>query len=124
MSTTSLVLVVTQDRDIRAAVQEVLDGCIGVRVLLARDSDHALKLLQFVKFALVMVEIVPPECNELNVVVQVNGQGSAKRTPVIAISNSSAAARQAGNAGASECLVKPVGKDTLLEVVRKYLPRL
>lgn len=122
MTTKALVLAVTSDRELRTAMQQALDRCRGVTVLFARDCDHALKLLQYVRFALVIVEIAQAESTEWNVVEQISASGAVERRAVITITNPDAVAR-ARQAGASECLTKPLDSDTLRDLVQKYLPR-
>lgn len=121
MSTTALVLAVTPDPGIKAGVQEALGGCTGVKVLFARDGDHARKLLQYVRFALLIVEIVPPELRELEVLEQLNAGSARGRTPVIAIASSTNTGLQARCAGVDECLVKPLGENALRDLVPKQL---
>lgn len=121
MSTTALVLAVTPDAEIKAGVRAALGRCSGVKVLFARDGDHARKLLRYVRFAVVIVEIAPPESRELALVEELCAGSAPGRTPVIAIADSTPAGLQARRAGADECLLKPLDADALPDLVHKQL---
>jgi len=69
---------------------------------------------------LILLDIKLPRRSGFEVLGFIRGQGATRHTPVVVLTSSSQHAdiRRAYEAGANSYLVKPVGRDALLEMVR------
>ena len=95
-----------------------------IRVLIARDQTECLKQLQASPGAdLALVDITPPGNNGLEAIRLIRNGEASGSMPILALMPRSDAANEQEylEAGASECLTRPVEATRLLSRMRNYL---
>ena len=115
------------DDDVRnlLALTPVLEGW-GLEVMAAGDGPEALETLATDgEFSLVFMDIMMPGMDGYETIRRIRQQERFADTPVIALTTSSSEedGRQCREAGASDCMTKPVDLQILKTLLDKYLSR-
>jgi CheY-like chemotaxis protein len=117
------VLVVDDNRDNMELVEMYLKGETGLRLYRASNGKEALGMLVRTIFSLVLLDMEMPVMDGLTAVRELRAMAAGKTVPVVAFSahDDPAKIRECLDAGCTDYLVKPVKKEMLLEMIRKYL---
>lgn len=118
------VLLVEDSPTMRSFVAATLESDGGYEVTQVRSGFEALKVLPKGGFDLVITDINMPDINGLELIKFIRSNASYQRTPLLIISTEGRDKdRDRGlGLGANDYLVKPFAPETLLALVRKYLP--
>jgi CheY-like chemotaxis protein len=98
----------------------------GYEVLIARSGEEGLKLIKETRPNLVLLDIILPKMNGLEVLEEINKNLSLKRIPVIIISNSGQPVElnKALKLGVKDWLIKTeLEPEVLLEKIIKQIGR-
>lgn len=112
-----IVVVVDDDRASLDLMAAYLDG-LGVRVLLARDGHEGLELIRAVGPAAVILDIRLPGLDGWEVLGRLRADESTRSVPVVVVSILDERARGLA-LGASDYLIKPVGREELVGALRR-----
>jgi DNA-binding NtrC family response regulator len=116
------ILIIDDDQPIRQVLGSILKTA-GHTVAEAADGAKALSLLQTEMFDVIITDIVMPERDGLEVIM--NSQRGTKRTPIIAMTgvpiDSAMYLRTASHLGASRTIQKPFGAEQVLALVNEVL---
>lgn len=117
------ILIVDDDAEIRDVLCAIL-GSEGFDVLTAADGVLALDLLANQKVDLLIVDVMMPRLNGIEVCKAVRGMDWATAVPIFMISADSSHVTQAAclDAGATRYFVKPMAIDVFVEMVQAVLP--
>ncbi len=114
------VLVVEDDDAVLETIQLMLMN--EFNVLIARNGAEAIRLFEFAKPEVVLLDILLPDIDGVKVAEEI-----LKRDQNAIIIGITAYARRRGkdllNSGAKEVLEKPFGKTLLLDTIKKYLKK-
>ena len=119
------VLVVDDDPRNIFALSSVLERC-NMRVLTANTGREAINLLEATEnTAIVLMDIMMPEMDGYQTMMQIRTNPKHSRLPVIALTAKAMKGdrEKCLEAGASEYLAKPVDTDQLLSVLRMWIHR-
>lgn len=116
------VLVVADDAAVRSVIQELLQQILGVRTASAGDEIEALEKVKALQPALVIVDIMLPELDGIDVVKALKADPDTASIPVIATTALDGECRAAMKAGCADCVQVPFHIDSLAKTVQKYLP--
>ncbi|MEW5770212.1 MAG: response regulator [Pseudomonadota bacterium] len=119
------ILLVDDDVDVRYALGKYLHRA-GHQVVEATDGAQALSLMATEAFDLVITDIVMPEADGIELILDIGR--NTPGLPVIAISGGGRLGRaeyldMAQGLGATAGLAKPVDPDELLALIDRLLPR-
>ncbi len=117
----NLVLLVEDDAAISELLRIMLEGCLGVPTVPARDGKQALQQARVAPPTLVLLDLVLPEIDGIEVARQLRADPVTRSVPLIALTGLHDAQERALAAGCDDYLEKPFDLDRLLEVVRKHL---
>jgi PAS domain S-box-containing protein len=114
------VLVVDDESQVRGLFQKVLAGA-GYKVQLAKDGNQALKMARAQQFDLVVVDLVMPEREGIEIIQTLRKEQPTLK--IIAVSGAFGGGflKVAKLLGANTTLAKPVDLDQLLSAVRDVL---
>jgi CheY-like chemotaxis protein len=116
------ILIVDDDQPIRHVLGSILKTA-GHTVAEAADGAKALSLLQTEMFDLIITDILMPERDGLEVIM--NSQRGTRRTPIIAMTgvplDSAMYLRTASHLGASRTIQKPFRADQMLALLDEVL---
>jgi len=112
-----VLVVIDDDRASLELVSAYLDGQ-GVRVVRARDGTEGLQTIRRLKPAAVLLDIRLPDIDGWEVLNQLRADPRTTELPVIIVSIVDERS-QGLAAGAAEYLIKPVGRDGLLDALRR-----
>ena len=113
-----LILAVDEDALVRRFVSAILTRA-GFRVITAESADEGMRLFdQFVPH-LVVSDDTSPDRNGIELCRQIRKSGST--TPVVLMSNRLLDRLKGRLAGATDCMSKPFGPETLASTVRRNL---
>lgn len=115
-------LVVEDNEDIVEIVRLFLSGFSeNVELTTTLRGEEALELVSHRKFDLLVLDILLPDMDGLEVLARVNRLPPEKRPPVLMLSGHTEAAKQALSRGAMDFILKPFTKQAFLEKVLKGL---
>lgn len=112
-----IVVVVDDDRASLDLMAAYLDG-LGVRVVLARDGHEGLELIRALGPAAVILDIRLPGLDGWEVLGRLRADESTRSVPVVVVSILDERARGLA-LGASDYLIKPVGREELVGALRR-----
>ena len=115
-------LVVEDDQDMRALLRRLLTRA-GYRVVEAPDGSAALACLQATTPDLVLLDVLLPDLDGLEVARWIRAEPTVARLPIIMLTGllTAAEAVQGFAAGADDYVRKPFYADELLARVRRLL---
>lgn len=113
-------VVAEDDPVIRELLAEVIEAELGVYVLAAADGAEALRVLERVRPAVVVTDVMMPGVDGLELTRRVCAEPSLAGVPVVAIS-AAVDADTARQAGCAELLAKPFDVDDVVDLVRRFL---
>jgi len=118
------VLVADDERTIRTLVAAVLDQG-GVRTIEAADGTEALDMARRHRPDVVLLDILMPNMNGIDVCRQIRAERALSRTPVIMLTACGQESDQerGQKAGANAFIVKPFSPAVLLQTVLTALSR-
>jgi CheY-like chemotaxis protein len=116
-----VVLVVEDEPCIRDMMQAVLEGMLGVVTVPAENGREALRQASAVKPALVVLDIMMPEMDGLEVARRLKAAPETSAIPLIAVTALGDCRRAAFDAGCVEFIEKPFELDYFLGKVQKHL---
>lgn len=112
------ILIVDDDPAIRALISLILQAH-GYTAIEARDGEHALELLERTPDVnLMLLDLRMPRMNGLELLAELRAREKLENLPVVAFSGDGNAAKEAIEAGARACLIKPIEAARLLDAVR------
>ncbi|NHQ89312.1 response regulator [Janthinobacterium lividum] len=116
------ILVIDDSATIRSAAEKVLREA-GYRVVVAENGFEALAKIADCQPALIVCDIVMPRLDGYRTCALIKASAAYHATPVLMLSSKEGLFDRARGAmaGASACLVKPLGREALLEAVRLHL---
>jgi two-component system NtrC family response regulator len=114
------VLVVDDDRAVRTMLQVNLSKQ-GMEVVLAQDPEHALRALHDAPFDLVLTDVKMPGATGLELLGRIRESWPDSLVVVMTGYGSVADAVAAMKMGASDYVIKPIGRDELLLVLGRAL---
>jgi signal transduction histidine kinase/ActR/RegA family two-component response regulator len=112
-----VVVVIDDDRASLELMSAYLDGQ-GVRVVRARDGTEGLETIRRLQPAAVLLDIRLPDIDGWEVLEQLRTDPQTTKLPVVIVSIVDERSRGLV-AGAAEYLIKPVGRDALLDALRR-----
>jgi DNA-binding response OmpR family regulator len=120
MDTEKTVLLVEDEPALRDLIALILQNLVGCRVVTAGDGEEALKSFSELHPQAVVLDILLPYMNGLDLLRKLKEQGDLDGTGVIVISalGYPEVVRQAAAAGANDFLVKPFDPEILAERVK------
>jgi two-component system chemotaxis response regulator CheY len=118
------VLLVDDSHSMRAFVESALEEAGDFEVATAESGFEALKLLPREDFDLVITDINMPNLNGLELIRFARSHARYRDVPLLIISTEGGSrdVDKAMSLGANEYVVKPFSPETLVAVVRRYLP--
>jgi len=116
------VLVVDDSEDIRAMVSQVLVEELGIPVLEAGSVESALALIARERPRLVLIDLSMPPLDGVTCVRRVRAELTGWPGAIVAMSASPDRRDEALAAGCDAFLSKPFNLDTLLDLVRAWVP--
>lgn len=95
----------------------------GYEVVIAEDGIEALEKLAYEKFDLILLDIIMPRMNGLEVLKEIKGNTPYKDIPVIMLTSEKGEAdrRKAEALGARNFLTKPFQPPELIEAIEKAI---
>jgi DNA-binding response OmpR family regulator len=119
---TATILILEPDDNLREMMTQSLRG-LGYRVIIASDWMDALSFFQEQRPELMLLDVVLPQMNGIDLLRYFKTQGWLKQTNVILISalGYPEILQKARTAGAKDFLVKPFEEDVFLGKVRSSL---
>lgn len=116
------ILVIDDSATIRSAAEKVLREA-GYCVVVAENGFEALAKIADCQPALIVCDIVMPRLDGYRTCALIKASAAHHATPVLMLSSKEGLFDRARGAmaGASACLVKPLGREALLEAVRRHL---
>jgi two-component system sensor histidine kinase/response regulator len=98
---------------------------LGARVVLAQDGEVALRLLAGAPPDLVLCDLMLPLVDGFRFVSRLRSDARWRRTPVVAVTGRGYETdfERTWETGFDGHIVKPIDMDTLVNVLKRYLPR-
>jgi CheY-like chemotaxis protein len=115
-----LVLVADADPTIRRQVSTCLQAA-AIEVVEARNGRDALEMAERFHPELVLLDVYTPLIDGYKVCQYIKGDPQTRSCKVVLISSQSGDLKAAVQAGADECLAKPIDKQDVVEKVKKLL---
>jgi CheY-like chemotaxis protein len=116
-----MVLLVEDDPATSEMMETVLAMMLGVGPVLAPDGQEAIRKARELKPDLILLDIVLPELDGLEVARRLKADPATAATPVIAVSVLGDERRDALAAGCDDYIEKPFELDYFVHKVEKYL---
>jgi len=118
-----LIIVADDHADVRLMVKSILERS-GYEVEVVSDGDQALALARQKVPQLIVLDIMMPQMNGLDVLVQLRGHDETRNIPVILLTGKTLGtdAAAAFGLGADYYIAKPFDVEQLLCGVRTLLP--
>jgi len=115
------VLVVDDDRDVREAIQMILDA-YGMTVRVASDPQQALDWLAAkARPSVILLDMRMPEMSGEEFLAGMERMGLRGLVPVVVLSGDTTARHAAQAAGADDFLAKPVDVQVLLATLGRFV---
>jgi CheY-like chemotaxis protein len=120
-----LVLIVEDEPDNREIMKTVVEELLGLRSVLAKDGETALRLAATLKPSLIVMDLMMPVLDGFGAIELLKSQPETAAIPVIAISalSRSSDRQRALEAGAAGYLSKPFDLDALAAAIEKHISR-
>lgn len=119
------ILIVDDEEKIRELLEKYLSraNCNLEKIVHARDGGEALRKIMNQDFGLIIIDIVMPKKNGLEVFKELKGRAKTKNIPVLIVSGNlqSRIVKQAIVLGAKHILSKPFNYDVFMERVFRAL---
>ncbi|MCX7421728.1 MAG: response regulator [Planctomycetia bacterium] len=114
------VLVIDDDPTVREVLQRILTR-EGLQVVLAESGEEGLRLADTLMPAVITLDVMMPHMDGWEVLGRLKGNPRLRHIPVVMLSIVDD--KQFGFAlGATDYLTKPIDRERLISVLRKYLP--
>ena len=114
------VLVIDDDPTVREVLQRILTR-EGLQVVLAESGEEGLRLADSLMPAVITLDVMMPHMDGWEVLGRLKGNPRLRHIPVVMLSIVDD--KQFGFAlGATDYLTKPIDRERLISVLRKYLP--
>ena len=114
------VLVIDDDPTVREVLQRILTR-EGLQVVLAESGEEGLRLADTLMPAVITLDVMMPHMDGWEVLGRLKGHPRLRHIPVVMLSIVDD--KQFGFAlGATDYLTKPIDRERLISVLRKYLP--
>lgn len=114
------VLVIDDDPTVREVLQRILTR-EGLQVVLAESGEEGLRLADSLMPAVITLDVMMPHMDGWEVLGRLKGNSRLRHIPVVMLSIVDD--KQFGFAlGATDYLTKPIDREQLISVLRKYLP--
>ena len=120
VSSSPCVLVVDDDPDIRATVEQIL-RIEGYAVVAARNGQEALAAIESVRPAVIILDLMMPVMDGVEFGRRLREHPAAS-TPVIVLSADRDLERKARFIDADDCIAKPFEIDDLVRAVGRFAP--
>lgn len=114
-----IVLIVEDDPSIAELVQQVVEGELGVRTVVAKDGERALALAYEAQPDVVLLDVNLPKVSGLEVARRLKSDPETREVALVAMTSMPEAETIA--AGCSDHLAKPFDLDDLIGLVGKHL---
>lgn len=115
------ILVAEDHADSRDALRALLEA-FGFDVVLAANGREAIDLALTLRPDLILMDIMMPEVDGFEATRRIRGDARTHRVPIIAVTAMEGASPLAIEAGADDCVRKPVEIRGLLQKMRDWLP--
>jgi CheY-like chemotaxis protein len=119
---TAKILIAEDHLDSREALRALLEA-FGYRVVLAVNGREAIDRALTERPDLILMDIMMPELDGLEATRALRGHESLRSTPIIAVTAMDGARELAIEAGATDCVSKPVDIRSLMALVSVWLGR-
>lgn len=116
----AIILVAEDHPDNRDALTMLLRSC-GYRVCTAKNGREAVAVARTHNPDLVLMDVMMPEVDGLQATRELRSDPRFRRTPIIAVTAMEGAQPLALQAGADDCLRKPISAQHLIALVRERL---
>ncbi|MFH2145806.1 MAG: response regulator transcription factor [Candidatus Omnitrophota bacterium] len=93
----------------------------GFSVMAAADGEAAFKLIEEKLPDLIILDVILPKVDGFTIAKKIKYEEKTKQTPIIVLTAKDGMRELFAIEGIPEYLVKPVAKEALLELVKKYL---
>lgn len=113
------ILVIDDEADSRLLLKDYLED-LGCRVILADSGSTGLEIANREKLDVIMLDLIMPEMNGWEVIIELKSNPSLRNVPIIVVSIVAREIRGV-NLGLIDLLDKPINRDELLEVLRRNL---
>lgn len=123
MSTLAATVLVVEDDDALRRLFEQVLVFDGFKVLAASHGAEALRILNSVTPALIVLDLVLPWVNGLEVLATVRATPRLKNVPVLVVTGTPTKERDIGDRGPLTILRKPVNVEALTPMVQALLAR-
>lgn len=119
-----LVLIVEDDPDLGDAIVDFLKEEGGLDAKLARDGDQAMRLVDSLAPAVMVLDLMMPRRDGFSVLRELRADGRIGRLPVIVVTAIFGLSERlyATELGAADYITKPFQMEDLLSRVRNLLP--
>lgn len=119
-----LVLIVEDDPDLGDAIVDFLKEEGGLEAKLARDGDQAMRLVDSLAPAVMVLDLMMPRRDGFSVLRELRADGRIGRLPVIVVTAIFGLSERlyATELGAADYITKPFQMEDLLSRVRNLLP--
>ena len=115
-----VVLIIDDESDSRLLLGRYLTEC-GCHIIMAESGEEGLRLARHHTPDLITLDLVMPNMTGWDILKELKGDSKTRDVPVVVVSIVGSENRGT-ILGASEILSKPVSRDELYGVVRRYLP--
>ncbi|MBU0634066.1 MAG: response regulator [Candidatus Omnitrophica bacterium] len=93
----------------------------GFSVMAAADGEAAFKMIEEKLPDLIILDVILPKVDGFTIAKKIKYEEKTKQTPIIVLTAKDGMRELFAIEGIPEYLVKPVAKEALLELVKKYL---
>jgi len=117
------VLVVDDDEGLLLSIKATLVSAGLPEPALVSNSRHALKLMRNHHFQLVLLDVIMPQLNGIELLEQIKREFPDAECVIVSACDEIATAVQAMSLGASDYLVKPLNSEKLIALVHRSLEK-
>jgi two-component system, sensor histidine kinase len=113
-------ILIADDTEVNVVLLTSLLKTWGCESAVAVDGDQAVSMATATPYDVILMDIHMPKLNGVQAIRKIRG---FSKVPIIAITGSMSTAdlRAAMSAGVNDYILKPVKRDHLLELLKKYL---